>query len=142
MVNLTKITKPERQEDIKRKWHLVDMSDKVLGREATNIASLLIGKHKINYVPYLDSGDYVVVINASKVKVTGKKRKEKVYTYYSGYPGGLKEVKYEELSKKKPAEIVRHCVSGMLPKNKLRKRRITRLYIYADENHPHLNKFS
>jgi len=127
--------------EIKRDWHLVDVGGRVLGRAIPEIARLLQGKHKVNYVSYLDIGDYVVVINAKKVVVTGKKSKSKVYTYFSGYPGGLRSVVYSEMLKNKPEEIIRHAVSGMIPKNKHRDRRLARLYIFGDEKHTYEDRF-
>ena len=141
MTNLTKQTKPVKEKEIVRNWHLIDVSGQILGRVAGKISRLLQGKHKVIYVPYLDSGDYIVVINAKKVKVTGKKSQNKVYTRYSGYPGGLKTITYEKMSAEKPEEIIRHAVSGMLPKNKLRDRRLARLFIFKDENHKFADKF-
>jgi len=133
MTNLTQSTKSIRQTAIIRDRHIVDVNGKTLGRIVPQIAKLLQGKHKVNYVPYLDMGDYVVVTNASKVHVTGHKAQTKVYTRYSGYPGGLRKIGFAELIKKNPQEIIRHAVSGMLPKNKLRKKRLTRLSIFAGE---------
>jgi len=141
MVNLTVSTKPVKAKEIKREWHLIDASSKILGRLAPEIVKLLQGKHKRNYVPYLDMGDYVVVINAKKLVVSGKKANQKIYTRYSGYPGGLKEISFSKLLEEKPEEIVKRAVSGMLPKNKLRKKRLARLYVFADENHPFADKF-
>jgi len=141
MVKPTISTKPLKLKDIKREWHLVDAADKVLGRLTPQIAKLLQGKHKRSYVPSLDMGDYVVVINAKKIKVTGKKQEQKIYTRYSGYPGGLKKIPFEKLKENRPEEIIKHAVSGMLPKNKLRKKRIARLYVFPDENHPFSDKF-
>ena len=141
MVNLTISTKPVKAKEIKRDWHLIDASSKILGRLAPEIVKVLQGKHKRNYVPYLDMGDYVVVINAKKVIVSGKKADQKIYTRYSGYPGGLKEISFNKLLEEKPEEIVKRAVSGMLPKNKLRKKRLARLYVFADENHPFADKF-
>ncbi len=141
MTTLTHSTKPVKEKDIKRQWILIDLSGKVVGRIAPTIATILQGKNKVNYVPYLDMGDYIVAINARKSVVTGKKSETKEYTRYSGYPGGLKKVSYKALMEKNPAEIIKHAVSGMLPKNKLRDQRLKRLYIFADENHPYKNKF-
>ena len=141
MKKLSQSTRPQKQADIIRQWHLIDLNKKILGRATTEIAKLLQGKHKVNYVPYLDMGDYVVVINSAKVKLSGNKAQNKIYTRYSGYPGGLKRTIFSEVLKKNPAEIVRHAVSGMLPKNKLRARRLTRLYIYKDEKHPYESMF-
>jgi len=133
-------TKSTKLKQIKRKWYLVDAKDKILGRVATKIVAFLIGKNKPYFVPHLDGGDYVVIINAQKVKVTAKKEEQKVYTRYSGYPGGLKKETLKALRQRKPEEIVRRAVAGMLPKNKLRKQRLKRLYIYGDEKHPYKNK--
>jgi len=141
MLTLTKQTKPIKEKEVIRNWHLIDVSGQILGRVAGKISRLLQGKHKVTYVPYLDSGDYIVVINAQKIKVTGKKAKNKVYTRYSGYPGGLKKITFEKMSQEKPDEIIRHAVSGMLPKNKLRDRRLARLFIFKDENHKFSDKF-
>ncbi len=127
--------KPQkRSEDkIERSWHLFDAKDQVLGRLATKVAKLLMGKEKPTRVPYLDRGDYVVVVNAAKVAVTGKKETQKRYFRYSGYPSGLKSENLGELRKRRPQEIIRHAVLGMLPKNKLSSRMITRLYVYPGE---------
>lgn len=141
MVNLLKSTKPLMAKEIKRDWHLVDVGGKILGRATPNIARLLQGKHKVNYAAYLDQGDFVVVINAKKVVVTGRKSKSKVYTNYSGYPGGLRTVSYSQMMKNKPEEIIRHAVSGMIPKNKHRDPRLARLYIFKDEKHTYEKNF-
>jgi len=123
MVNLTISTKPVKAKEIKRDWHLIDASSKILGRLAPEIVKVLQGKHKRNYVPYLDMGDYVVVINAKKVIVSGKKADQKIYTRYSGYPGGLKEISFNKLLEEKPEEIVKRAVSGMLPKKQTEKKK-------------------
>lgn len=135
-------TKPTRVSDIKRSWQLVDVKDKVLGRVASDIATKLMGKAKPNFVRNLDCGDYVVVINAKYVTVTGHKEQEKLYSRYSGYPGGLKQKALWQVRAEDPKKIMRSAIYGMLPKNKLRDRLITRLYIYPDEKHPYNNKFS
>jgi len=140
MVALTTSTKPVSAKDIRRKWLEIDVAGKILGRIAPKIALFLQGKHKVNYVPYLDMGDYVVVINANKIRVTGNKLEQKNYTRYSGYPGGLKKINLKKLLEKKPEEVIRHAVWGMLPKNKLRKKRITRLYVFVDGDHPYKDK--
>ncbi|QQG44712.1 MAG: 50S ribosomal protein L13 [Candidatus Roizmanbacteria bacterium] len=140
MKQITKSTKPVSEKQIKREWHLVNMAKERLGRVTNEIANLLQGKRKTTYAPYIDSGDYVVIINAKKVTLSGKKTDTKVYSYYSGYPGGLKKVSFKELIEKKPEEVIRHAVSGMLPKNKLRDRRLARLFIFADEHHPYEDK--
>ena len=124
-----------KQNQIQRTWHLVDVADKVIGREATVIANLLRGKNKSYFVSHMDCGDFVVVINAKQVKATGRKEDQKVYTRYSGYPGGLRKETLGQLRERKPDEIVRHAVSGMLPKNKLRKKRILRLFIFPEAEH-------
>lgn len=142
MTKLTTSTKPTSEKDIKREWHCIDAANQILGRTAPRITLLLQGKHKRTYSPNLDGGDYVVVINAEKIKVTGNKVKSKIYTSYSGYPGGLKEIPFERLMAKKPTEIILRAVSGMLPKNKLRDRRMARLYIYAGKEHPYTSKFT
>jgi len=141
MVNLTQSTKSVKEKDIKREWHLIDLKDKILGRAIPEISKFLQGKHKINYVPYLDMGDYVVVINAKKVVLTGKKASTKVYSYYSGYPGGLRQITFNNQIEKNPKEVIRHAVSGMLPKNKLRQKRLARLHIFPDENNQYKDKF-
>ena len=114
-----------------RDWFVVDANGQVLGRLATRIASLLIGKDKANYTPFLDCGDHVVVINAERVKLTGNKMDQKVYRHHSGYPGGLKEVSIRALMQRRPEEVIREAVLGMLPKNKLRARRAKKLRVYA-----------
>ena len=119
-----------KQSEIERKWYLVDLDGKILGRAATKIANLLSGKGKVNAVANLDCGDYVVVINSKKVKVTNHKELEKYYYSHSGYPGGFKQVRYDEMQAKKPDFIIWHAVNNMLPNNKLRDRKLTRLFIY------------
>lgn len=131
----TQFTQATKKKEISRAWHLVDVQGKVLGRVATEIAMKLLGKNKPNYTSSLDCGDYVVVTNCKFVEVTGKKEKKKMYGNFSGYPGGLKEKALWQVRKEKPTELIRHAVWGMLPKNKLRDRIITRLYLFADEKH-------
>lgn len=138
---IKKTTLATKQSEIKRSWHLIDAKGKILGRLATNVATLLMGKSKPYFVKNLDCGDYVVIINARDIKVTGKKEKQKIYTRYSGYPGGLKREVFEDLKERKPEEIIRHAVLGMLPKNKLQKRMIKRLFIFKDNNHSFIDKF-
>ncbi|KAK4048078.1 54S ribosomal protein L23, mitochondrial [Microbotryomycetes sp. JL221] len=120
-----------------RTWRGVDATDQVLGRMATRIAIVLMGKHKPVYDQSNDCGDYVVVTNARNVKVTGRKAEQKLYRHHTGYPGGLKEITYATMMEKKPEEIIRRAVSGMLPKNRLRDKRLERLFIYADDVNPH-----
>lgn len=122
---------------VERKWWLVDAKGKVLGRLASKIALLLMGKHKPDYTPFLDNGDFVVVINAEKVVLTGDKWESKLYYRYSGYPGGLKVLRARDILQKHPERLIELAVKRMLPKNKLNKRRIKRLKVYAGEYHPH-----
>lgn len=122
--------------DIKRDWHLVDAKGKILGRLATEIARKLTGKDKPSFVPYLDIGDYVVVTNATYVKVTGKKSEQKKYVRHSGYPGGLKVETFSKLKDRRPEQIIRHAVSGMLPKNRLGRKMIKKLHVFASSEHP------
>jgi len=123
--------------DIKRKHHLIDAKGKILGRLAVQVALLLSGKRKADYTPNVDNGDFVVIVNAGKVATTGAKLEQKVYTHYTGYPSGLRTKNLETLLRTKPTEAIRHAVKGMLPKNKLGSRMITRLKTYAGEEHPH-----
>ena len=136
-----KTTQPTKQSEIIRTWHLVDMDGQILGRTATKIAELLMGKSKVYFAKNLDCGDYVVVTNAAAVKTTGNKDEKKVYTRYSGYPGGLRRETLGELKVRKPEEVIRHAVSGMLPKNKLREKMLTRLYVFAGAEHKFEEKF-
>lgn len=136
------LTKPTKSKDITRNWHLVDAKEAILGRTSTKIAGLLMGKGKSYFAKNMDCGDYVVVKNAAQVRVTGNKEKDKVYTRYSGYPGGLHSARLEEVREKNPTEIIKHAVSGMLPKNKLRAQWLKRLYIYPDSEHPYEDKFT
>jgi large subunit ribosomal protein L13 len=123
--------------EITREWHLIDATDQVLGRMATQIANLLMGKHKPTFVRNLDTGDFVVVINADKVKVTGKKMKDKIYYRHSGYPGGLKSINLEDMMAKHPTRAIEYAVKGMLPHNKLGNQMIKKLKVYAGSEHPH-----
>ncbi len=123
--------------EVKREWYLVDASGKILGRLASKVATLLMGKHKPTYSPNLDMGDYVVVINAEKIRFTGNKAKDKLYYRHSGYPGGLKSTTLEEMLKKHPTRVIEYAVKGMLPHNKLGARMFKKLKVYAGENHPY-----
>ncbi|EFM39154.1 ribosomal protein L13 [Peptostreptococcaceae bacterium AS15] len=127
----------QKPSEVQRKWHLIDAEGKTLGRLSTEIAKLLRGKHKVTFTPHVDGGDYVVVINADKIEVTGKKRDNKVYRHHTGYIGNLKEINFKKLQEKKPEEIIRLSVSGMLPKNKLRAPMMKRLRIFAGSEHTH-----
>jgi len=126
-----------KNENINPKWHLVDADGKTLGRLATRVAILLRGKNKPIFAPHQDTGDFVVVINAKKVALTGKKWKEKIYTHHSGYPGGLKQASAEKIAEKKPERLITMAVQGMLPKTKLGKKLIKKLKVYAGNAHPH-----
>ena len=129
-----------KAKEVKRSWHLIDAKEQVLGRMATDIARTLTGKKKTAYAPHMDMGDYVVVINASRIELTGKKPKQKVYRSHSGYPGGFKEVKFEKMIKEQPEKVIEHAVSGMLPDNRLKSDRIRRLKIFAGGEHPYVEK--
>ena len=126
-----------RSEDYEKKWYLINAQGKNLGRLATKISTILRGKGKPQFTPHADIGDFVVVINADKVELTGKKLKDKVYYWHSHYPGGLKSINAEGLLNTKPKEVLRKAVWGMLPKNKWQKKLITRLKLYIGEEHPH-----
>jgi large subunit ribosomal protein L13 len=126
-----------KAKDIEREWKVIDAADKTLGSVATQIASLLIGKHKPIYAPYIDTGDYVVVVNASKVKVTGKKAEQKMYYRHSGYPGGLKSSSFKELFGKDPGRVIEFAVKGMLPHNRLGRAMFKKLRVYPGNEHPH-----
>ena len=126
-----------REQDIEKRWYVADADGQVLGRLAARIATILLGKHKPVYTPHVDTGDFVIVTNASKVRLTGAKRETKVYQSFSGYPGGLHSVPFSKKIKTKPADVIRHAVHGMMPKNKLARRMIRKLKIYAGPEHPH-----
>jgi large subunit ribosomal protein L13 len=130
-------TPKKEKKTIEKRWYLIDAKDKVLGRLATRIAIVLMGKKKVSWVPYLDVGDNVVVINSGKVVVTGRKGENKKYFTYSGYPGGLKEKSLKHLSEENPSKVIYHAVAGMLPKTKLGKSMIKKLHVYAGEKHFH-----
>lgn len=123
--------------DIKRTWHLMDAKKQTLGRLATEVATILMGKKKPNYVPYLDMGDNVVVINSAKVVVTGKKEQQKKYARHSGYPGGFKAETLSDVRENKPNELIIHAVKGMLPKTKLGRTMIKKLHVYPENEHPY-----
>lgn len=125
------------QESLEREWYIVDATDQRLGRLATEIAMILRGKKKTEYTPHLDTGDFVIVINAEKIAVTGKKRTQKLYRRHSGRPGGMKTETFAKLQQRLPERIVEHAVKGMLPKNSLGKQLFTKLKVYAGPTHPH-----
>lgn len=129
------MTQPTKEADIKREWFLIDVKGQTLGRISGTIAKLLMGKAKPYFVRNLDCGDYVVVINAKDVKVTGKKEEKKMYYRHSGYPGGFKAESLKELRARKPEDIIIHAVKGMLPQNKLRDRMLSRLHVSSGEEH-------
>lgn len=126
-----------KKEEVARKWYIVDAENEVVGRLSTQIASVLRGKNKPDFTPHVDTGDYVIVINAEKVRFTGNKLQQKVYQRYSGYPGGQKERTAEEVLAKKPQDIIENAVRGMLPKTKLGRAMINKLFVYAGTEHPH-----
>ena len=126
-----------KEHEIEKRWHLVDARDKVLGRLASEIAIILRGKNKPIFTPHTDAGDYVVLINADKVTLTGNKLEKKIYYRHSGYVGGLKKTTAKEMLQKRPENLIRLAVKGMLPKNSLGRRQLTKLKIYAGPDHPH-----
>ena len=130
----TFVAKPET---VQRDWYVVDATDKTLGRLASEIALRLRGKHKPEYTPHVDTGDYIIVINAEKVKVTGNKAKDKYYHSHSGYPGGLKSISFEKLQDKAPEKIIQLAVKGMLPRTPLGRNMLRKLKVYAGASHPH-----
>ncbi len=130
-------TEVAKEADIKRDWMMVDLDGKVLGRAAAQIARVLRGKHKAIYTPSVDTGDFVVVVNAEKVQLTGKKLTDKMYHRHTGYPGGLRSISAEKLLASKPEELIKKAVKGMLPRNKLGRKMLRKLKIYAGPEHPH-----
>jgi large subunit ribosomal protein L13 len=126
-----------RAQDVRRTWFVVDAEDKVLGRLATEVARRLRGKHKPEYTPHVDTGDYIVVINAEKVRVTGAKTTDKMYYRHSGYPGGIKARSFEQLRDSHPERIIEKAVKGMLPRNPLGRAMLKKLKVYAGNDHPH-----
>ncbi|EFI42161.1 MULTISPECIES: 50S ribosomal protein L13 [Peptoniphilus] len=123
--------------EVDRKWYIIDAEDKVLGRLATEVANILRGKNKPIYTPHVDTGDYVIIINADKVRLTGNKWEQKIHAYHTGYPGGRKEVVYNQLREKHPERVIEYAVKGMLPKNRLGRKMYTKLKVYAGAEHPH-----
>ncbi|MBR5951349.1 MAG: 50S ribosomal protein L13 [Actinomycetaceae bacterium] len=126
--------------DIERKWYVIDATDIVLGRLASQVAVLLRGKHKPTYAPHMDMGDYVIVVNAEKVALTGSKRETKMAYHHSGFPGGLKAVTYDELLETHPERAIEKAVRGMLPKNRLARQQMQKLKVYAGAEHPHASQ--
>jgi large subunit ribosomal protein L13 len=130
-------SKMAKKETLERKWYVVDADGKVLGRLATRVARLIMGKGKPDWTPHVDCGDHVVVVNAAKIKVTGRKMTDKVYRHHTGYPGGLKEITLEKQLAKKPEKVIQDAVHGMIPKGPLGRRMFTKLKVYAGAEHPH-----
>ena len=124
--------------EIERRWHVIDATDKVLGKLATEAARLLMGKDKAMFSRHLDTGDYVVIVNAEKIRVSGNKLEQKLYYRHSGYPGGFKSIPLEEMLQRKPTWVIEHAVKGMLPKNRLGNSMMKKLKVYAGDSHPHL----
>ena len=137
MNTLSYKTASAKKETVTRKWYVVDAEGETVGRLASKIASVLRGKHKPDYTPHVDTGDYVIVINADKVRFTGNKMSDKVYLRYSGYPGGQKAITAENLMAKKPNAVIETAIKGMLPKNKLGRAMFKKLFVYAGADHPH-----
>ncbi|MDD5006029.1 MAG: 50S ribosomal protein L13 [Candidatus Omnitrophica bacterium] len=137
---MNKTTYMAKKAEIKSRWYLIDADDKILGRVAAKAASLIKGKHKPIFTPHVECGDYVLVVNASKIKVTGNKLTEKKYLRYSGYPGGLKETSLENMLKDKSLEVIKRAVRRMLPRKPLYYRIIKRLKVYATDKHPYSNR--
>ena len=123
--------------EVERKWYVIDAKDKVLGRLATEVANILRGKNKPIYTPHVDTGDYVIIINADKIAMTGNKWDQNIHAYHTGYPGGRKEIVYKDLRAKHPERVIEYAVKGMLPKNRLGRKMFTKLKVYASESHPH-----
>ncbi|MBT5199773.1 MAG: 50S ribosomal protein L13 [Gammaproteobacteria bacterium] len=126
-----------KKETVTRKWYVVDATGKTLGRLCTEIANRLRGKHKPEFTPHVDTGDYVVVVNAEKIVVTGNKATDKLYHHHSGYPGGIKSISFDKLLVKSPEMIIEKAVKGMMPKNKLSRAMLSKLKVYAGNDHPH-----
>lgn len=135
--SLTSKTHATKAGEISRQWRVVDADGATLGRLSTRVATLLRGKHKATFTPHLDTGDPVVIVNAAKIRVTGKKLTDKVYVRHSGYPGGFRSETLEDLLKRRPTEVVRRAVRGMLPRNRLGEQMMRKLFVYAGPDHPH-----
>ena len=126
-----------KPETVKRDWYVIDATDKVLGRLAAEVAHRLRGKHKAEYTPHVDTGDYIVIVNADKIAVTGNKETDKMYHHHTGYPGGLKSISLQKLRAKAPQDIIENAVRGMLPRNPLGRAMFRKLKVYAGPEHPH-----
>ena len=134
---MTTKTYSAKMSEVQREWRVVDADGATLGRLATQIATILRGKHRVSFTPSLDTGDPVVVVNAAKIKVTGKKLQDKMYVRHSGYPGGFRAENLEALLARRPEEVIRRAVRGMLPQNRLGEQMMRKLHVYAGANHPH-----
>jgi large subunit ribosomal protein L13 len=130
-------TYSQKKSEVQRNWYVIDAQGQVLGRLATQIATILRGKHKPTYTPSMDDGDFVIVVNADKVRLTGSKPVQKVYYRHSGYPGGLRQISFKEMMQKHPDRVLRLAVRGMLPKTRMGRKQLVKLRIYAGPNHPH-----
>ena len=137
MDTLSYKTKSAKNSEVDRQWHVIDVEGEVLGRVCSKIASVLRGKHKPSYTPHVDTGDYVIVLNADKIRLTGAKMEDKEYLSYSGYPGGQKSINPKRLMVKKPTAVVEKAIKGMLPKTKLGRAMFKKLFVYAGPEHPH-----
>ncbi len=126
-----------KAKDVDRKWYVIDANNQILGRLASKVAHILRGKHKPTFAPHVDTGDHVIIINADKIRVTGRKAQQKKYKRYSGYPGGLRETTYDDMMAQYPERVLHHAIKGMLPKNRLGRKMIKKVKIYAGESHPH-----
>jgi large subunit ribosomal protein L13 len=136
-VILTKQTRIPKIAELEERWLVVDAAGKTLGRLATHVATRLRGKHRPTFTPHLDTGDHVIVVNAAQVRVTGQKGQQKLYRRHTGYPGGLKEIPFERMLERHPDRVIRMAVSGMLPKNRLGRKLLKKLKVYAGPEHPH-----
>ncbi len=130
-------TYAQKASEVKREWYVIDATNQTLGRLATQIATLLRGKHKPTFSPYIDGGDFVIVVNAERIRLTGKKPEQKMYYRHSNYPGGFKAISFKQLMARHPERVLRLAVKGMLPKTRLGRRQLTKLKIYAGPKHPH-----
>ncbi len=126
-----------KEEQIKSKWYMIDANGEILGRLAVKVATIIRGKHKPTFTPHVDTGDYVVIVNAGKVRLTGNKLKDKIYYHHTGYPGGIRKISAEKLLQKKPEELLKEAIKGMLPKNSLGRKIFKKAKIYASADHPH-----
>jgi len=137
VIAMSNKTKMIKKSDVKHEWYVIDVKDKVLGRAATKIAGLLSGKYRVDYTPNVDSGAGVIVLNCDKIRISGNKNEHKIYTSFSGYPGGLKSTAYKKMLEKKPTYVLKHAVKGMLPKNRLGSLMLKRLKLYLGTEHTH-----